>query len=67
MAHPTPTQADRVARSLKRLGFRMTKAGRSFSFSIIDATGALAVNSKPGMSLAEIEVWIGQYIRPQRS
>jgi hypothetical protein len=49
MSHPLPTHADRVARSRKRLGLRMTRAGRSFS--VIDATGELAVNSKPGMSL----------------
>jgi hypothetical protein len=50
MSHPLPTHADRAARSLKRLGFRMTRTGRSFC--VIDATGELAVNSKPGMSLA---------------
>jgi hypothetical protein len=31
MSHPMPTHADRVARSLKRLEFRMTRTGRSFS------------------------------------
>jgi hypothetical protein len=65
MSHPTPTHADRVARSLKRLGFRMTRAGRSFS--ITDGTGELAIGSKPGMSLQEIEVWIGKFIKPTRS
>ena len=63
MAHPLPTHADRVARSLKRLGFRMTRVGRSFS--IIDATGDLAVGSKPSMTLAEIERWIGEFIKPK--
>jgi hypothetical protein len=63
MSHPIPTHADRVARSLKRLGFRMTRVGRSFS--IIDATGELAVGSKPAMTLQEIEVWIGQHIKPR--
>jgi hypothetical protein len=43
----------------------MTRAGRSRSFSIIDATGALAVNSKPGMSLSEVEQWIGEFIKPK--
>jgi hypothetical protein len=62
----TPTtQADRVARSLKRLGFRMTRAGRSFS--IIDTTGELAIRSKPGMTLAEIERWIGEFIKPKKT
>src|SRR5262245_24037115 len=41
---------------VKRLGLRMTRAGRRFS--VIDATGELAVNTKRGMSLAEIEQWI---------
>jgi hypothetical protein len=61
MSHPMPTHADRVARSLKRLGFRMTRTGRSFS--VIDAAGELAINSKPGMSLAEIEKWIASRAR----
>ena len=65
MSHPTPTHADRISRSLRRLGFRMTRAGRSRSFPIIDATGALAVNSKPGMSLSEVEQWIGEFIKPK--
>ena len=56
MSHPLPTHADRVARSLKRLGPRMTRAGRSFS--VIDASGELAINTKRDMSLAEIEKWI---------
>jgi hypothetical protein len=63
MAHAVPTHANRVARSLKRLGFRMTRAGRSFS--IIDPTGELAVGSKPRMTLAEIEQWIGEFIKPK--
>ena len=62
MPHPTPTHADRVSRSLKRLGFRMTRAGRSFT--IIDAAGELAIGSTPRMTLAEIEKWIGEFIRP---
>jgi hypothetical protein len=39
-------------------------AGRSFS--IIDATGELAVGSRSGMSLAEIERWIAEFIKPRR-
>ena len=54
--------ADRIERSLKRLGFRLSRAGRTFR--IMDSGGALAVNSKPAMSLAEIEVWIVDFIRP---
>jgi hypothetical protein len=59
------TQADRVARSLKRLGFRMTRAGRSFT--IIDGAGELAAGSETGMTLAEIERWIGEHIKPRQS
>jgi hypothetical protein len=64
MASRETTQADRVARSLKRLGFRMTRVGRSFT--IIDNAGELAAGSKTGMSLTEIEVWIGEHIKPRR-
>jgi hypothetical protein len=64
MALSQTIQADRVARSLKRLGFRMTRAGRSFT--IIDSAGELAAGSKSGMSLAEIERWIGEHIKPRR-
>jgi hypothetical protein len=63
MSHPIPTHAGRVARSLKRLGFRMARAGRSFS--IIDSAGELAIGSKPGMTLPEIERWIGEFIKPK--
>jgi hypothetical protein len=48
------TYADRIERSLKR--------GRTLR--ITDTAGALAVNSKPAMSLTDIEVWIGDFIRP---
>jgi len=40
MARPQTTHADRAARSLKRLGFRLTRIGRSFT--IIDNTGGPA-------------------------
>jgi hypothetical protein len=56
------THADRIERSLKRLGFRLNRTGRTFR--ITDIAGTLAVKSKPGMSLAEIEVWISDIIRP---
>ena len=61
MASPQTTQADRVARSLKRLGFRLTRIGRSFT--IIDSTGRPATGSKTGMSLGEIERWIGKHVK----
>jgi hypothetical protein len=47
------TRADRFARSLKRLGFAMSRTGRTFR--IIDKARALAVNSTAAMSLEEIE------------
>jgi hypothetical protein len=64
MARPQTTQADRVARSLKRLGFQLTRIGRSFT--VVDGAGALATGSKTGLTLAEIERWIGEHIKPRR-
>jgi hypothetical protein len=58
------TQADRVARSLKRLGFQLSRSGRTFR--VVDKAGALAARSGPAMSLEEIEQWIGEYIKPGR-
>jgi hypothetical protein len=58
------TQADRVERSLSRLGFRLSRSGRTFK--ILDIVGKLAVHSRPAMTLAEIEKWIGEYIKPGR-
>jgi hypothetical protein len=39
MATTPTTHADRIARSLKRLGFRMSRAGRSFTVTDIGANG----------------------------
>jgi hypothetical protein len=64
MAGPPTTQADRVARSLKRLGFRLTRIGRSFT--ITDSAGGPATGSKTGMTLAEVERWIGEHVKPKR-
>jgi hypothetical protein len=61
MATTPTTQADRVARSLKRLGFRLTRIGRSFT--IIDSTGRPATGSKTRMSLGEVERWIGEHVK----
>jgi hypothetical protein len=65
MATTPTTQADRVSRSLKRLGLRMTRVGRSFT--VVDNAGGLAPASKTGMSLAEVEHWIGEHIKLRRS
>jgi hypothetical protein len=59
------TRADCVARSLKRLGFGLSRTGRTFM--VIDSGGALAVNSTPAMTLEEIEGWIGEHIKPGKS
>jgi hypothetical protein len=59
------TRADRVERSLKRLGFQLSRKARTFR--IIDKAGALAVNSTAAMTLEEIERWLSEYIKPERS
>jgi hypothetical protein len=59
------TRADRIERSLKHLGFHLSRTGRTFR--IVDKAGALAVNSKPVMSLEDIERWIGEHIKPGRT
>jgi hypothetical protein len=56
------THADRIARSLKRLGFQLSRTGRTFR--VVDKAGELAVGSRPAMTLADIEKWIGEYIKP---
>jgi hypothetical protein len=58
------TQADRVARSLKRFGFHLSRSGRTFR--VVDKAGSLAAGSGPAMTLEEIERWIGEYIKPGR-
>ena len=65
MATTPTTQADRVARSLKRLGFRLTRIGRTFT--IVDNAGDLVTGTKTGMTLAEIERWIGEHIRRRQN
>jgi hypothetical protein len=56
---------DRIARSLKRLGFQLGK-GRGKAFKIIVAGGSVAPNSTDTMTLDQIEIWIGQHIKPKR-
>jgi hypothetical protein len=58
-------RVDKIERSLRRLGFRLGKVGRGFK--VTDSVGELAVNSGPRMTLAEIEQWIGEYIKPKRA
>ena len=59
------THADRVARSLKRLGFQLSRKARSFR--IIDKAGALAAGSGPAMTLEEIERWLGAHEKPDKT
>ena len=59
------THADRVARSLRRLGFRMTRVGRTFT--VIGDDGNIAPGSSAAMSLGEIEAWIGERIKAGRT
>ena len=47
---------------IKRLGFQLSRSGRTFR--VVDKAGALAAGSRPAMTLAEIESWIGEYIKP---
>jgi hypothetical protein len=49
-----------VERSLRRLGFRLNRTGRTSK--IIDIVGEAC--RRPAMTLAEIESWIGEYIKP---
>ena len=65
MASPQTTQADRVARSLKRLGFRLTRIGRTFT--IVDNAGGAGHRHQTGMTLAQIERWIREHIRPRQN
>ena len=59
-------RVDRIDRSLKRLGFRLIKTGRSFRIRVGNAD-EMAVNSGPTMTLAEVEQWIGEHIKPKRA
>jgi hypothetical protein len=54
------TQADRMAVLLRRLGLALHRTGRSFR--IVDGKGACVGGP---MGLAEIERWIGEFIKPK--
>ena len=58
-------QQERIARSLKRLGFQLGK-GRGKAFKITAAGGSTAPNSTEAMTLDQIERWIGDHIKPKR-
>ena len=58
-------QQERIARSLKRLGFQLGK-GRGKAFKITAAGGSTAPNSSDAMTLGQIERWIGDHIKPKQ-
>ena len=58
-------QEDRIARSLKRLGFQLGK-GRGVESKIRVAGGSAAPGYRRPMTLGQIERWIGDHIKPKR-
>ena len=59
------TQQDRIERSLKRLGFHLSK-GRGKAFKISVANGGSAPNATETMTFDEVENWISHHIKPKR-
>jgi len=57
-------QQDRIARSLKRLGFELGK-GRGKAFKIMAGGGRAAFDSTDAMTLDQIEKWIANHIKPR--
>jgi len=49
---------------LKRLGFQLIKTAKAFKVS--DSASRMGAGSKPTMTLAEIERWIGDHVRQKR-
>ena len=58
-------QQDRIVRSLKRLGFQLTK-GRGKAFKITAVGGGPAPNATDTMTLNQVERWISEHIKPKR-
>jgi hypothetical protein len=58
------TQADRLERSLRRLGLRLSRTGRTFR--IINARGRPAIGSQAAMSMGDVEIWIANFIKPSK-
>ena len=56
-------QQERIARSLKRLGFQLVKDRGGFK--ITDKTGNLAPESSSAMSLSAIADWIAEHVKPR--
>ena len=55
-------QQERIARSLKRLGFQLVKDRGGFK--IADKAGNPAPGSTAAMSLAAIADWIAEHVKP---
>jgi hypothetical protein len=57
-------QQDRIARSLKRLGFQLGK-GRGKAFKITKTGGGAVPSTTDAMTLEQIEHWISSHIKPK--
>ncbi len=58
-------QQTRIERSLKRLGFQLSK-GRGKAFKITTFGSGAAPNTTDTMTLDQIERWISEHIKPKR-
>jgi len=58
-------QQDRIERSLKRLGFQLVK-GRGRAFKVTAIGGGPTPNTTDAMTLDQVEIWIGDHIKPKR-
>ena len=56
-------QQERIARSLKRLGFQLVKDRGGFK--ITDKAGNPAPGSSAAMSLSAITAWIAEHVKPR--
>ena len=63
--HQLSGEQDRIERSLKRLGFQLGK-GVGKAFKITEVGGSAAPSTTDTMTLDQIEVWIGDHIKPKR-
>jgi hypothetical protein len=61
----TKAREDRIARSLKRLGFQLGK-GRGKAFKITAVGGGPAPDTTDTMTLDQVERWIANHIKPKR-
>jgi hypothetical protein len=59
-------QEERIAHSLKRLGFRLGK-GRGKGFKVTTEAGGAVPRTTDAMTLVEVERWIADHIKPKRS